>query len=346
MNPTPVTKKTGAEQASASPAAEPTAGRGAQATPASQGTSAARRSGLVALVGAGPGDEGLLTVRAAALLARADLIVAAPWVSGRLAHLMPAEATVVDSATLDDDPRLMIKAAKSGQTVVRLFTGDPFLFCGAASEAAACARAKVPFEIVPGLPAATAVPAYSGIPLTPDVTGDVRIVHAAEVSQVSATSGTLVILGAETGVTDIAKMLVAAGWPDSAPLGIIWNGTTTEQYTVTGTLGTAAADLKAAGVSPLTAQGRAIAVVGDGVRSQAALSWFETKPLFGWRGLGPPTKEQAAAGSERGFLASRARAMPLASSSSPTRSERTRSTRWRAVMLRWGRCCSMSSSMG
>jgi uroporphyrinogen III methyltransferase/synthase len=250
--------------------------------------------GLVALVGIGPGDEGLLTLRAASLLAEADLVVASPWVSEQIAHRLRGDTTVVDSSALENDPKLLIKAAKAGQVALRLFGGDPFLFCAAATDAAACAKAKVAFEVVPGVSAATAVPAYAGIPLTQDVTGDVRIIHAAEVSRMTAGPGTLVILGAETGIADIAKILIAAGWPDATPFAITWNGTTTQQHTVVSTLGSLTADLKAAGVSLLTAHGRAIAVVGDVVKAQPQLSWFETRPLFGWRVLVPRTKEQAA----------------------------------------------------
>jgi uroporphyrinogen III methyltransferase / synthase len=250
-------------------------------------------TGWVAFVGAGPGDEALLTVRAAALLGQADLVVAAPWISERLAHLTKPGATVTDSAQLGDDPRILIKAARAGQLVVRLFSGDPFLFCAAAADAAACAKAKVPFEIVPGVPAATAVAAYAGIPLTSDGSGDVRIINVSEVSGVTAGPGTLVILGAEAGPVDLGKMLIAAGYTDSTQLAITWNGTTTDQYTVVVSLGSVAADLKAAGVSPVSANGPAIAVIGDGVAAQRALSWFETKPLFGWRVLVPRTKEQA-----------------------------------------------------
>jgi uroporphyrinogen III methyltransferase/synthase len=244
-------------------------------------------------VGAGPGDESLLTVRAASLIGRADLVVAAPWISERLGHLVKAGATLADSDAQLQDPKMLIKAAKAGQLVVRLFSGDPFMFCNAAADAAACAKAKVPFEVVPGVSAATAVPEYAGIPLTSDTAGDVRIIHAGEASRVSASDGTLVILGAENGPVDLGKMLIAAGWADAAPFAITWNGTTTDQHTVVGTLGTIAADLKAAGVSLLTASGPAVAVVGDSVASQPALSWFETKPLFGWRVLVPRTKEQA-----------------------------------------------------
>ena len=278
MNPTPVTKTAGAK-----------AGRHALPGP----------KGLVALVGIGPGDEGLLTLRAAALLAEADLVIAAPWVAERIRHLLPPEATVVDPAADGLDPKLPVRAAKAGQIALRLFSGDPFLFSAAAADAAACAKARVPFEIVPGVPAATAVPAYAGIPLTQDVTGDVRIIHAAEVSKLSAGPGTLVILGAETGIGDIAKMLIAGGWPDGTPFAITWNGTTTEQHTIVSTLGSVTADLKAAGISLLTAHGRAIAVVGETVRAQQALSWFETRPLFGWRVLVPRTKEQAASVSDQ-----------------------------------------------
>ena len=249
--------------------------------------------GWVAFVGAGPGDEGLLTVRATELLARADLVVAGPELAVRLGRLVRAGAETADSDALAQDPRMLIKAARAGQHVVRLIIGDPFLFGQAVAEAAACAKARVPFEVVPGVPTATAVPAYAGIPLTSDSSGDVRIIHASEVSRVQAGPGSLVILGAETGPADLAKMLVAAGWADTTPFSLTWDGTTTDQHTVVCTLGSVTADLKAAGVSLLTAHGPAVAVVGDGVAAQQALSWFETKPLFGWRVLVPRTKEQA-----------------------------------------------------
>jgi len=257
------------------------------------GKAAEKADGRVAFVGAGPGDEGLLTVRAAELLARADLVVAGPELAARLGRLVRPEAATADTDALAQDPRLLVKAARAGQHVVRLFSGDPFLFGHADAEAAACSKARVPFEVVPGVSAATAVPAYAGIPLTSDASSDVRIIHASEVSRVQAGAGSLVILGAETGPADLAKMLVAAGWADTTPFALTWNGTTTDQHTVVCTLGSVTADLKAAGVSLLTAHGPAVAVVGEGVAAQRALSWFETKPLFGWRVLVPRTKEQA-----------------------------------------------------
>jgi uroporphyrinogen III methyltransferase/synthase len=261
--------------------------------PAQTQGSAKHPAGWVAFVGAGPGDEGLLTVRAAELLAKADLVVAGPELMEQVRRLVRPEAEIADTDALAQDPKLLVKAARSGQHVVRLMRGDPFLFGPAAAEAAACAKARIGFEVVPGVPTATAVPAYAGIPLTADVSGDVRIIHASEVSRVQVGPGSLVILGAETGPADLAKMLVAAGWADNTPFALTWDGTTTDQHTVTGMIGSVTADLKAAGVSLLTAHGPAVMVVGEAVTAQRGLSWFETKPLFGWRVLVPRTKEQA-----------------------------------------------------
>jgi uroporphyrinogen III methyltransferase/synthase len=300
VNPTPVTKAAGVKNGgqpadgAPSPGAEPSGGQRASGDRNGGSPLSGPGAGLAAFVGAGPGDPGLLTVRAMSLLAQADLVVATGWLGDRVSHLLRSDATIVDSEALAQDPALLVTAARSGQLAVRLFSGDPFMFCNAAADAARCAQAKVPFEIVPGVSAATAVPAYAGIPLTSDAAGDVRIIQAAEAGRISVGPGTLVILGAETGIAEIAKMLIAGGWPDATPFAIIWNGTTTDQHTVIGALGTVAADLKAAGVSLLTADGPAIAVVGDPVKQQPALSWFETKPLFGWRVLVPRTKEQAA----------------------------------------------------
>jgi uroporphyrinogen III methyltransferase/synthase len=269
------------------------------------GAAAAKRAaqpGLAAFVGTGPGSAELLTVRAAGLLGRADLVFATAEVADRVRHLIPAGAQVRDRSELDADPRPLVKAVKAGQLVVAAYDGDPLLFGSAAGGAAACARARVRFEIVPGMPAATAVPAYAGIPLTSDSGGDIRIVHAAEVSRLSAETQpprSLVILGVEAGPADLAKMLMAGGWPDRTPFTITWNGTTTEQLTIRCALGSVSADLKAAGVSLLTETGPAVGVVGEAAGTQQELSWFETKPLFGWRVLVPRTKDQAGSVSER-----------------------------------------------
>ena len=255
-------------------------------------------AGLVAFVGTGPGDEGLLTLRAAELLAKADLVVGRQELTGPLAHRLRERADVADAADPGTGAKALIKAANAGQLAVSLFAGDPLLSSRASEQADLCARAGVRVEIVPGVPAATAVPAFAGIPLTADA-GGLRVVHAADISQVEGPApGSLVILGAEAGPVDLAKMLVAAGWKDTTPVAFTWNGTTTDQHTVVSRLGSVAADLKAAGVSMLTEPGPALAVVGDAAAHEG-LSWFESKPLFGWRVLVPRTKEQAASLSER-----------------------------------------------
>jgi uroporphyrinogen III methyltransferase / synthase len=284
VNPTPATNKPEATSGPQAPA---------DTLPAPSG-----RAGLAAFVGVGPGDEGLLTLRAAELLARADLVIGRTELTGRLAHRLRDGASVAESGDPEQDARALIKAAQAGQLAVRVFAGDPFVFCRASQQADICAKAKVRVEIVPGVSAATGVPAFAGIPLTCDI-GGVRVVHASDISQVEGpVPGSLVILGAESGPVDIAKMLVAAGWADTTPIAITWNGTTTDQHTVVSKLGSVAADLKAAGVSVLTEPGPALAVVGEAA-SHEGLSWFESKPLFGWRVLVPRTKEQAAAVSER-----------------------------------------------
>jgi uroporphyrinogen III methyltransferase/synthase len=219
--------------------------------------------GWVALVGAGPGDEGLLTVRAAELLGQASLVVAAPDLESLVRRYMRPDAALADPADAAT-ARALVQAAKDGQLAVRMFSGDPLL-SGAVQDATACAKAGVRFEIVPGVPAATAVPAYAGIPLAGDRNGELRVIAAAEVSQVAYSPGTLVVTGADGGPAELAKMLVAAGWPEATKFAITWDGTTSAQQTVVSTLGRIGPDLKAAGVSLANTRGSAIAVVGDAV---------------------------------------------------------------------------------
>ena len=118
------------------------------------------------------------------------------------------------------------------------------------------------------------MPAYAGIALTSDGAGELRVIHANEASQVAHAPGTLVIAGAETAPQDLGKMLIAAGWPDTTPIAITWDGTTTDQQTVATTLGRIGPDLKAAGVTVATAHGGAVAVVGDAAAAKDRFSWY------------------------------------------------------------------------
>ncbi len=262
--------------------------------------------GSVAFVGAGPGDPGLLTVRAVELLGRADVVVTESQDESFVRRYCREDVEVVDGSVGDDGQplshamraRLVVRAAKAGGSVVRLLDGDPFLYATGSEEAAGCAKAGIAFEVVPGVPAITAVPAYAGVPLTSAKNREVRIVNvtegAVDWAGLGAGKATVVLLSATGGIANAAKALMAAGRDPATPVAMTQQGTTTSQRTVTSTLERVAADVKAAKLEPPT-----ITVVGDAVGSREALSWFETKPLFGWRVLVPRTKEQAGVLSER-----------------------------------------------
>jgi len=267
---------------------------------------APRPLGHVAFVGAGPGDPELLTVRAVELLARADVVVTESQDAAFVERFCRPGVEVIDGSLGDDGQplshavraRLVVKAAKTGGLVVRLLDGDPFLYATGSEEAAACVKAGIPFEVVPGVPAISGVPSYAGIPLTSAKHREVRVVNVGEGSvhwpSVAAGNATLVLLSANKVIGDVAKALVAAGRDPGTPVAMTQHGTTTEQRTVVSTLERIAADAKAAKLTAPT-----ITVVGDTVPLRESLSWFETKPLFGWRVLVPRTKEQAGALSEK-----------------------------------------------
>ncbi|WP_110207860.1 uroporphyrinogen-III synthase [Nocardioides daejeonensis] len=275
-----------------------------------------RAKGSVAFVGSGPGDPDLLTVRAAALLREADVVVTElpeheALVRGLLGLPEPvasedAEATpevggpeFIDGGFGEDGQplthaaraKVVVKQAKRGLRVVRLMNGDPFLYASGPEEAQACAKAGLPFEIVPGVSSATAVPAYAGVPLTTKNNREVAVVTCGDKVdwQQYADNRTLVLLSAVGSIGDVAAALIEAGRPADTPVAMTQTGTTTNQRTITSTLERIGADARAARMSP-----PAITVVGDVVNLRETLSWFETKPLFGWRVLVPRTKEQAA----------------------------------------------------
>jgi uroporphyrinogen III methyltransferase/synthase len=187
--------------------------------------------------------------------------------------------------------RLVVKTAKTAANVVRLLTGDPFTFSSGAEEAAACKKAGIGFNVVPGVSEVSAVPTYAGIPLTMKGDREVTVVDLAE-NKLDLTrlqpKQTLVLLNATETLKETAAALIEAGFDASTPVAATVGGTTTAQTSVVGTLETIVADLRAAKVT-----GEAVIVVGSVVEQREALSWFETKPLFGWRILVPRTKDQA-----------------------------------------------------
>jgi uroporphyrinogen III methyltransferase / synthase len=275
--------------------------------------------GSVAFVGAGPGDPDLLTVRAVELLSLADVVITESQDAAFVARFCRADVEVVDGSVGDDGQplthamraRLVVRAAKRGGNVVRLLDGDPFLYATGSEEAAGCVKAGIPFEVVPGVSAVSAVPAYAGVPLTNAKAREVRVVNVAEGgldwAAVASGKATLVLLSATKVIGDVAKAIIAAGRDPETPVAMTSQGTTTEQRTVVSTLERIAADVRAAKLSTPT-----VTVVGDTVALRESLSWFETKPLFGWRVLVPRTKEQA------GELSARLRACGAVSEEVPT----------------------------
>lgn len=256
----------------------------------------------VHLVGAGPGDPGLLTVRADAVLRRADVVVYDRLSVEALLDLVPpgAERISVGKAPgLATMPQaeinaLLVDLGRRHETVVRLKGGDPFVFARGGEEAAALAEAGIPFEVVPGITSAIAVPAYAGIPVTlrhsstsftvvtghedPGVGEDGSVDWGA----IARTGGTLVILMGVARIARIAEELIAGGLPATTPAAAVRWGTRPEQATVRATLGTIAAQ-------PLAAP--SVIVVGE--VAAVDLGWFDRRPLFGQRVVVTRTRQQA-----------------------------------------------------
>ncbi|GAB2462506.1 bifunctional uroporphyrinogen-III C-methyltransferase/uroporphyrinogen-III synthase [Streptomyces incanus] len=233
--------------------------------------------------------------------------LSAPGTGTPQLKVVDGASTTVGAPAVRDAGHLVMEAARGGRRVVRAVSGDPGLDAYAAEEMLACVAAGVPFEVVPGVAAAVGVPAYAGVPLRDARGTDVRFVDARTASdrcwtELGASDGTVVVSTTLDSVGAAAGELVSAGRKPDTPLTVTVEGTTTRQRTWTATLGTIAQTLKQAKVLPSPEGGRpVIAVVGE--RSAPAqrdrLSWFESKPMFGWKVLVPRTKEQAASLSDQ-----------------------------------------------
>lgn len=256
----------------------------------------------VAFVGAGPGDPGLLTLRARDYLASADTIVVDdPGTAERLAGVVREDVTVVQTGAVGGPRRspaarakVLVREARAlnrdDALVVRVMAGDPAAFTTLSQEALACRGAGVPFEVVPGVAIAWSVPTYAGVPLTTD-RGEVHVIDAGERgTDWGASTGedvTVVLIGATEALRKALNGLRRAGRDEQTPISVTEEGTTVAQHTVVTTLGEADCCLEARDF----AQG--VVVVGRSVGLREELSWFETKPLFGWNILVPRTKDQA-----------------------------------------------------
>ncbi|MGQ0830832.1 MAG: uroporphyrinogen-III C-methyltransferase [Microthrixaceae bacterium] len=258
----------------------------------------------VYLVGAGPGDPGLLTVRGAQVLGRADVVVYDRLSVEALLDLAPSAADRISvgkapgkvTMSQEDINALLVERGRRGETVVRLKGGDPFVFARGGEEAAALAAAGVAFEIVPGISSAIAAPAYAGIPVTlrhsstsfTVVTGheDPAVGEDGTVDwdAVARVGGTIVILMGVARIRQIAAALVAAGRSPDTPAAAVRWGTRPEQRTIRATLATLADQ-------PLASP--SVIVIGE--VAGVDLGWFERRPLFGTRIVVTRTRQQASA---------------------------------------------------
>ncbi len=253
--------------------------------------------GSVSLVGAGPWEEGLLTLKGKSALEGADVVIYDALVNPRLLHFCRRRAKKVYVGKRGGKERtrqerinsLLVSYARRGRKVVRLKGGDPFLFGRGAEEALFLAKRKIPFEVVPGVSSALAVPAYSGIPLTDrDLSSSVGIFTGQErpdrkrskirFREIAKGLDTLVFLmGVETLPT-LTKRLMKARRSAATPCALISWGTSVRQKTVVGTLKTIVAKAQAEEL-----EAPAILVVGKVVALRRNLDWFESRPLSGKR---------------------------------------------------------------
>ncbi|MBB3109886.1 uroporphyrinogen III methyltransferase/synthase [Paenibacillus phyllosphaerae] len=258
-----------------------------------------RGRGKVYLVGAGPGNPKLITVRGLECIRECDVVVYDRLASPRLlGELKPgAEKVYVgklpDRHTMKQEEinQLLVDLALQGKVVTRLKGGDPTIFGRVAEEAELLGENGVEFEIVPGITSAIAVPAYAGIPVTHrDLASSLSIITGHESpdklersiqwDKVTHATGTLVFLMGVAKIGYIAQQLIKHGKPADTPVALIRWGTRVEQQTITGTLSTIESIVQEANFQP-----PAVIVVGEVVKQREKLQWVEKKPLFGTRVL-------------------------------------------------------------
>jgi len=255
------------------------------------------KSGKVFLVGAGPGDPGLLTIKAKACIEQADVVVYDFLANPSFLDHAGENAEIIyvgkkggsHPMKQEDINHLLVCKAREGYRVVRLKGGDPFIFGRGGEEAQELSKAGVPFEVIPGVSSAIAVPAYAGIPLTHrDYASSVAFITGHEDptkdqsdiawDKLSTGAGTLVFLMGVGNLPHIVRQLVDHGKSPQTPVAVIHRGTTASQKTVVGTLKDIEDRVRAASI-----RAPAIILVGDIVNLRRELNWYEELPLFGKR---------------------------------------------------------------
>jgi uroporphyrinogen III methyltransferase / synthase len=245
-------------------------------------------NGKVYIVGGGPGDPGLITVKGLVALRRADVVLYDRLASSELLDEVPAHTERIDVGkepkrhrrSQDEINSLLIEKAKEGKTVVRLKGGDPFVFGRGGEECQALAEAGIPYEVIPGISSAIAVPAYAGIPVTQrGVTTAFTVVAGHTGGSDSdidwdaiSRIGTVVFLMGVEHLQEIVTQLLAHGRSSDTPAALIQEGTTQNQIVVSGVLGNIVE--KSQGVRP-----PAVLIVGEVVRLHEQIDWFDPKSL-------------------------------------------------------------------
>jgi uroporphyrinogen III methyltransferase/synthase len=253
--------------------------------------------GKVYLVGAGPGDIGLLTVKGLRCLRKAEVVIYDFHLNAQVLNYVNHDAEFIyagkrgghHTTSQDEINDILVQKANEGKIICRLKGGDPFVFGRGGEEAEVLSKRGIEFEVVPGVSSAVAAPAYSGIPLThrlysssfsviPGYEDITKKESAIEWSKISTGVGTLVFLMAVKNIDMITRKLIENGRPPDTPVAVIRWGTRPDQRTIVGTLRDIGAIIKEKDIKP-----PATMVVGDVVRLRGSLNWYEKKPLFGHR---------------------------------------------------------------
>ncbi len=270
-------------------------------------------SSIVYLVGAGPGDPKLITLKGLECIKKADVLVYDRLVNSQLLSYVRPDAELIfvgkspDRHALSQEKinEVLVNKAKTGKIVTRLKGGDPFVFGRGGEEAESLFNNGIPFEIIPGITSAVAVPAYAGIPVTHrNLTSSFNVITghedpAKDISSINFDklapgSGTLIFLMGMGNLSLIVDRLVEHGRPSDTPIALIHRGTTPEQKILVGELGNIVAKAEEANLKPPS-----VIVVGEVVKLRDKLKWFEKKPLFGKRILVTRSREQASILSEK-----------------------------------------------
>ncbi len=271
------------------------------------------KPGKVYLVGAGPGDAGLITVKGLDCLKKAEVVIYDRLLDERLLDAAPQGAERIYAGKTaghhvkkqSEINQLLVEKAKEGKIVVRLKGGDPFVLGRGGEEAEALKQNGLPFEVVPGITSAVAVPAYAGIPVTQRrLASSFAVITGHEDPAKGQTSiawdrlatgvDTLVFLMGTGNLSQIVQKLIDNGRDPATPVAMIKEGTSPSQKTITSTLAGIVAEAKSSNFSP-----PAVIVVGEVVNLRPKLRWFDTQPLFGKRVLVTRARRQASALSQR-----------------------------------------------